>query len=597
MWQLWPPGHRQKPICSHNAEIQGATGRYAQGMTNQQKTLNRQAERVSRQRQRLKLIEACITALYQYGPTRTTIDKVVAIADMSPGIVNFYFETKAALLIAALEHLAVEFEDCVLAPLEALRNAPVRALDRLIELYLDPALASARKVSVWYAFWGESSSRREYYTICGKRDLAFAALVRDLIGRLIRQTGLHHLDADAIALGLIGALEMMWQDIAFQDEAALDRDSARQRCRAYLRSVFPGSFLQPAPIRDAILSAPLAPAHYASAAVLETELASLFRPRWHFLACGGDMPNPGDYVACEAALGSWFGVRDIDGMVRAFRNLCLHRPHALVFDDAGHFEKAIRCDADFTQYGLDGVCLNDRNLDGLHPSPVAMIGDAVFVLPDPNAVAPLPAGESALDLTGLSPFGAWSLVDVDADWKVVVEHWADVYLNDMIGSRAFGARPVQKSFTMSGTGLGLVEHWHSDTEDCGETSYARLAAAVPESGIRLRVERHLIWPNLMIEVRPDGVTMRQVWPTGRGRSRIRTRRYCRTPQERSIRALSYLASRLERNWAASDQRILQSSQEAIMRGFAGQDRAPTGAGISAFWTWLRSQIHDTYALA
>jgi AcrR family transcriptional regulator len=199
-------------------------------------------EKLSRTRQRQKLIDACISALYLHGPSRTTIDKVVAIADMSPGIVNFYFETKAALLVAALDYLAAEFDERVLAPLAALRDSPVVGLERLIELYLDPDIASPRKVSVWYAFWGEASSRREYSTICGKRDQAFADLVRELVARLIAQTGAAHLDADAVALGLIGSLEMMWQEIAFQEEADVDRDSARLRCRAYLQSVFPAQF-------------------------------------------------------------------------------------------------------------------------------------------------------------------------------------------------------------------------------------------------------------------------------------------------------------------------------------------------------------------
>jgi TetR/AcrR family transcriptional repressor of bet genes len=199
-------------------------------------------EKLSRLRQRQKLIDACISALHQFGPSRTTIDKVVAIADMSPGIVNFYFETKAALLVAALDYLAVEFEERVLAPIEALRGAPVRALTRMIELYLDPDIASPRKVSVWYAFWGEASSRHEYHDICGKRDESFAELVRDLMAQLIEQTGSRHLDADAVALGLIGCLEMIWQGIAFQDEADIDRAAGRQRCMAYLGSVFPDQF-------------------------------------------------------------------------------------------------------------------------------------------------------------------------------------------------------------------------------------------------------------------------------------------------------------------------------------------------------------------
>ena len=199
-------------------------------------------EKLLRQRQRQKLIDACISALYLHGPSRTTIDKVVAIADMSPGIVNFYFETKAAMLVAALEYLAVEFEERVQAPLEALRADPVRALPRLIALYLDPDIASPRKVSVWYAFWGEASSRQEYQEICGKRDLAFADLVRELMARLIAQSGAAHLNAEAVALGLIGTLEMTWQDIAFREEADIDRAAARRRCVAYLESVFPACF-------------------------------------------------------------------------------------------------------------------------------------------------------------------------------------------------------------------------------------------------------------------------------------------------------------------------------------------------------------------
>jgi TetR/AcrR family transcriptional repressor of bet genes len=224
--------------------------------------LPKAAERQLRLRQRQKLIEACITAIHQHGPSRTTIDKVVTIADMSPGIVNFYFETKAALLVAALDFLATEFDERVLTPLAAFHDRPVLGLRRLIELYLDPDIASPRKVSVWYAFWGEATSRQEYLDICGKRDQAFADLVRDLMARLIVQAGATHLDADAVALGLIGALEMMWQEIAFQDEAKIDLASAARRCMAYLRSLFPAEFAEnpraPKSVRTRPASPPIA---------------------------------------------------------------------------------------------------------------------------------------------------------------------------------------------------------------------------------------------------------------------------------------------------------------------------------------------------
>src|SRR6202167_5217392 len=173
--------------------------------------------------QRQRLIDACISAWHIRGPSRTTVEKVVAIAGMSPGIVRFYFDSKAAMLVASLQFLATEFEERVMGPVAQLKDRPVRALERMVDLYLDPDIASPRKVSVWYAFWGEASSRQEYYDICGQKDESFAALVRELIESLIIETAQPQLDPDGIALGLIGALEILWQDFAFRTERNIDR--------------------------------------------------------------------------------------------------------------------------------------------------------------------------------------------------------------------------------------------------------------------------------------------------------------------------------------------------------------------------------------
>ena len=229
--------------------------------------------RGSRQRQRL--IDACIAALHLYGPSRTTVEKVVAIADLSPGIVRFYFDSKDAMLVASLGYLAEEFEKKVLLPVGRLKDSPVRALELLVDLYLDPQIASARKVSVWYSFWGEASSRQEYLDICGKNDDDFAVLVRQLMQGLIAETGARHLDADGVALGLIGVLEVLWQGFAFQSEENIDRAAARERSLAYLRSVFPGKFAsRSAPVADGRLPAWA----YASDSLLALEREHLLGP-------------------------------------------------------------------------------------------------------------------------------------------------------------------------------------------------------------------------------------------------------------------------------------------------------------------------------
>ena len=247
--------------------------------------------RGSRQRQRL--IDACIAALHLYGPSRTTVEKVVAIAELSPGIVRFYFDSKDAMLVASLGYLAAEFEDRVLVPVARLMDSPVRALELLVDLYLDPQIASTRKISVWYSFWGEASSRQEYLDICGKKDEDFAMLVRQLMERMIAETGARHLDADGIALGLIGVLEVLWQGFAFQIEESIDRAAARKRSLAYLRSVFPGRFAAGVP---SVAGAVLPAWAYASGPLLALERERLLRPAWQAVGFAG-VEEPKGHVA------------------------------------------------------------------------------------------------------------------------------------------------------------------------------------------------------------------------------------------------------------------------------------------------------------
>ncbi|MFI4890426.1 MAG: TetR family transcriptional regulator C-terminal domain-containing protein [Steroidobacterales bacterium] len=270
--------------------------------------------RRDRQRQRQRLFDACISALHIHGPSRTTVEKVVAIAKMSPGIVRFYFDSKAAMMVASLQFLSTEFEELVLIPVAELKDKPVAALRRMVDLYLDPVIASSRKVSVWYSFWGEASSRQEYYDICGKKDERFAHLVRMLIERLIVETRLTHLDPDGIALGLIGVLEILWQDFAFQTEVSIDRQAAKDRAMAYLRSIFPGQF---APAGADAPDAAVRPLEHA--ANFEVTPRDSLRDSGQLAGLEAQIAAPGDFLTVENAAERVLLLRDAAGAVRAWR--------------------------------------------------------------------------------------------------------------------------------------------------------------------------------------------------------------------------------------------------------------------------------------
>jgi TetR/AcrR family transcriptional repressor of bet genes len=387
-------------------------------------------ERASRVRQRQRLIDACISALHIHGPSRTTVEKVVALADLSPGIVRFYFDSKDAMLLASLAHLAAEFEERVMVPVARLQETPVAALEKLVELYFDPDIASPRKVSVWYSFWGEASSRQEYYDICGRKDEDFAALVRDLVARVVSMAGEPHLDTDGIALGLIGALEVLWQGIAFQSEADIDREAARRQSLAFLRSVFPKQFVGTgAPPVVQVPGASDLPRHlpswaYSDASLLTAERERFFRASWQVIGHEAELPEAGDYLSADLGGERVLVVRDENGTLRAFRNACRRRPHALVTARTGHFSRVIECVPHGLTYSLEGK-VAQNGVDGdLTTLEVKEKSGVVLV----RAVGAGRDGGPALTgwnaFADLVPVGMQE-VEVAADWKLLVEQWLE----------------------------------------------------------------------------------------------------------------------------------------------------------------------------
>jgi phenylpropionate dioxygenase-like ring-hydroxylating dioxygenase large terminal subunit len=535
-------------------------------------------ERASRVRQRQRLIEACISALHIYGPSRTTVERVVALADLSPGIVRFYFESKAAMLVASLEFLAADFEQRVQLPVTRLKHTPVRALELLVELYLDEDIASPRKVSVWYCFWGEASSRQEYLDICGRKDEDFEILVRELMQRMIEESGERHLDADGVALGLMGVLEIMWQNIAFHSESDIDRRAQKQRTLNYLRSIFPRQFAhaagsveitrtRSAPSFEASAALTRLPAWaYADTALFAAEREQLFRPAWQLAAHTRELARPGDYVAIDLASERALLLRDEAGAIRAFHNTCRRRPHALLTQRAGSLEGVIECGAHGLQYGFDGKRRRGETPGDLAALDVEQQGELLFVRRDEGREPigqPLGAWPGVGAFAALAPQGLRE-VELAADWKLVVEQWLE---------SALAEHPVDYLVT-------LVSAPHIEI-DAATGTVAWEANLKRDAGALWR--RLFIQPNELIEVRPDGALVLQVIPEAPGRCTIRQFDFGIADPTREQRCRHYLGQRLVRRWLRQDLDLAQSIQAGLEgSSFEATEAGPVPQALSAF---------------
>ena len=83
-------------------------------------------------------------------------------------------------------------------------------------------------------------------------------------------------------------------------------------------------------------------AHYTDPAVFEEEKAALLHSGWSGLAVAADVPEIGDAVPISFLGMPLLMVRDREGRIRVFQNICRHRGMILV-DAPRKIEGAIRC--------------------------------------------------------------------------------------------------------------------------------------------------------------------------------------------------------------------------------------------------------------
>ena len=196
-------------------------------------------------RTRAAILRATIAVIARHSLSGTTVQLVAEAAKVAPGTVILHFQKKDALLLAALEQIAAEFETARRAALDGAAGDPVKALEAIIAVSLDPKVSDPANVAVWYAFWGEAKARKLYLERIGSYDTVSQDGIDRLFAEIIDKgnagSGYRHLNAEALALGFSGLLEWQWQEILVSGRS-FDRDQAKQTARAYLASIFPREF-------------------------------------------------------------------------------------------------------------------------------------------------------------------------------------------------------------------------------------------------------------------------------------------------------------------------------------------------------------------
>jgi phenylpropionate dioxygenase-like ring-hydroxylating dioxygenase large terminal subunit len=151
------------------------------------------------------------------------------------------------------------------------------------------------------------------------------------------------------------------------------------------------------------------PSVYTSPDVLALEFDRVFRRQWLCVGRASAIAQPGDYITSEIANQPIAVLRDRDGTVRAFSNVCLHRMSVLL-EGTGHVRGGIVCPYHAWSYNLDGTL---RGAPHMERSPG--FDKATYRLPELRAEIWL----------------GWIYVTLDQSLRPVASHLAE--LADLIG--------------------------------------------------------------------------------------------------------------------------------------------------------------------
>ncbi len=181
---------------------------------------------------------------------------------------------------------------------------------------------------------------------------------------------------------------------------------------------------------------------FADPAVFRLEQERIFGTSWQYAGVADWVAEPGQYFTCRAGLVPVVVVRDHDGSLNGFVNICRHRATE-VAQGRGRRE-TLQCPYHAWTYGLDG-CLRaaprsdrepgfDRSQLGLLPVSVDTWGPLVFVNRDLDAppLAHFLGGLPQIVEAAGVHFGELRYRDrveweLNANWKAVVENYLECY--------------------------------------------------------------------------------------------------------------------------------------------------------------------------
>ncbi|MEU8171984.1 ring-hydroxylating oxygenase subunit alpha [Microbispora hainanensis] len=322
---------------------------------------------------------------------------------------------------------------------------------------------------------------------------------------------------------------------------------------------------------------------------LDVDLRAIFARTWQWICHVEKLASPGSYVSATVAGMPIAIVRDRDGALRAFYNVCKHRAHELLTGSGT--TRNIVCPYHAWTYGLDGRLKAARRADAmetfdkneicLDQVQVEEFGGFVYVNLDSGA-APLAeqAGDLAADIEKWAPDVAGLThakrltYDIASNWKNVIDNFLECY-HCHIAHKEFVDLVDMDTYEVKTHGI-----WSSHFAEAGKhdnAAYDVAGASVTQHAV------WWLWPNTCLLRYPGrgNFMVLQVVPAGPDRTLETWDFYFETAEllDAEVEAVRYIDEVLQQQ----DITIVESVQRGMNTPAFDQGRIvydPSGSGLS-----------------
>jgi AcrR family transcriptional regulator len=159
---------------------------------------------------RREIIEATIRCLARHGYSGLRMKEVARVAGVSQGILHYYFDSKRAILLAALQHVLDDLDRRLGPLLEATSDAPSQ-LEAVIRGFLALADENREFWVVFVEFWGEMMHDRELSRVNAGLYRRLRRTLGSVVARGVRAGAFRRVDpeeAGSVVLALVDGISL-----------------------------------------------------------------------------------------------------------------------------------------------------------------------------------------------------------------------------------------------------------------------------------------------------------------------------------------------------------------------------------------------------